>query len=80
MVGPHDDEKLASTKSRSTTTILLVEVCGQSPHIINIATWESLPKHYRTRIVTPPPIPGNGCCALGLSQPAGTEALLSGGA
>jgi len=52
-VGPHDDEKLGFYKvAKYYYYPGWWEGCGQSHNIINIAKWESLPKHYQQAIIT----------------------------
>src|SRR5258705_11871115 len=52
-VGPHDDEKLGFYKvAKYYYYPGWWEGCGQSHNIINIAKWQSLPKHYQQAIIT----------------------------
>jgi TRAP-type mannitol/chloroaromatic compound transport system substrate-binding protein len=52
-VGPYDDEKLGFYKvAKYYYYPGWWEGCGQSHNIINMAKWESLPKHYQQAIIT----------------------------
>jgi TRAP-type mannitol/chloroaromatic compound transport system substrate-binding protein len=81
-VGPHDDEKLGFHKvARFYYYPGWWEGCGQAHNIINLASWNSLPKHYQAAVMSASTDAWNWVLArYDAANPAALKRLLTAGA